>query len=106
MGVLPLVQKLKDPLAYTHSWYADDSSCGGKLRKIRDWFDRLVKFGPSYGYWAEPSKSIVIVKEEHVQSAKNVFPDLSIKIVLADRFLGGYIGNGEDTRRLLRSKIT
>ena len=65
-----------------------------------------MEYGPFYGYWAEPSKSIVIVKEEHVQSAKYVFADLNINIVLADCFLGGYIGNGEDTRRLLRSKIT
>ena len=74
--------------------------------KVRDRFKRLLEYGPFYGYWAEPSRSIIIVKEDHVPSGKNVFADLSINAVLADRFFGDYIGNGEDTRRLLRSKTT
>ena len=56
---------------------------------------QLLKVGPSYGYFAEPSKSIIVVKEEHFQEAQDVFADLEVEVVLAGRFLGSCIGNDE-----------
>ena len=32
--------------------------CAGKLQLIRNWFDLLLKLGPSYGYFPEPSMQV------------------------------------------------
>ncbi len=105
VGILPLISKLKDPSLHAQSWYADDSSCGGKLRRILNWFRQLLNLGPSYGYFAEPAKSVLIVKEEHLEEAALLFADLNVKVTLADRFLGGYVGKCDEVRQLIGAKV-
>ena len=39
-----------------------------------------------YGYFAEPSKSLLVVKEDLLNEAKNVFSDLNVEITLGGRF--------------------
>ena len=62
VGVQPLVTRLKDPEQHIENWYADDSSCVGYLRRVRAWLCSLLEIGPAYGYFAEPTKSVLIVK--------------------------------------------
>ena len=59
----------------------------------------LVEIGPSYAYFAEPSKSIIVVKKQHLQDAKAIFCDLEVEVVLASRFLGGCISDEADIRQ-------
>ena len=61
--------------------------------------------GPSYGYFAEPAKSILIVKEQNIEEATVMFADLEVDIVLASRFLGGCVGKEEGVRHCLRNKV-
>ena len=93
IGVYPLISLLKDPKHYKQNWYTDDSACAGLLLCIRKWLLQLLRVDPSYGYFAEPSKSIIVVKEEHFQEAQDVFADLEVEVVLVGRFLGNCIGN-------------
>ena len=51
-----LIQSLNKLSKWHQSWYADDSACAGKLQLVRNWFDLLLKIGPLYGYFPEPSK--------------------------------------------------
>ena len=88
----------------TQSLLADDSACSGFLRHIRNWFDRLLADGPSNGYFAEPAKSILVVKEETIEEARVLFAVLQIHIVLASRFLGACLGDEEGVRQFVRSK--
>ena len=62
IGVHPLISRLKDPAMHTQNWYADDSSYAGRFQAIRNWFLSRLETGPAYGYFAEPTKSVVIVK--------------------------------------------
>ena len=81
IGIQPLVSRLKDPDHHKQNWYADDSSCAGHLRNIKTWSLSLMKLGPAFGYFAEPSKSLVIVKSEHLEEAMTLFNEFRVKIV-------------------------
>ena len=93
IGVPPLISRLQNPELHKQNWYADDTACAAPLSHIREWVVWLLEIGPLYGYFAEPSKSIVVVKEQHLQDAKAFFCDLQVEVVLAGRFLGGCVGN-------------
>ena len=105
IGVYPLISLLKDPKHYKRNWYADDSAIAGSLLCIREWLLQLLRLGPTYGYFAEPSKSIIVVKEEHFQEAQDVFADLQVEVVLVGRFLGSCIGNDEGIRQSVQGKV-
>lgn len=108
VGILPLIRQLKCPPEQplrTQIWYADDSSCGGKLLKILQWFTQLMELGPAYGYFVEASKSVLVVKEAFIASAKELFGPYDVKIELANRFLGGCVGQDAGVRAYVGSKI-
>ena len=54
---------------------------------------QLLEICLSYGYFAEPSKSTIIVKEHHLQDAKDTFCDLQLEAVLANFLLAGSVGD-------------
>ena len=103
--VYPLISLLKDPKQYKQNWYADDSACAGSLLCIREWLLQLLRLGPTYGFFAEPSKSIIVVKEEHFQEAMGVFADLEVEVALVGRFLGSCIGKDEGIRQYVQGKV-
>ena len=74
IAILLLIQQLKNPTLHTQNLFVDDSACSGLLINIRRWFDRLLTEGPSYGYFAEPLKSTLVVKEEHMEKVREMLP--------------------------------
>jgi hypothetical protein len=54
-----------------------------------------VKFGPTYGYFPEPSKSYYICKAEDEDAAHVAFESYGLKINYSrgQRYLGGFIGS-------------
>ena len=59
---------------------------------IHLWLDKLIQLGPAYGYFAEPTKSVLVVAPQFEDVAKNCFKDLGITVSSGHRFLGGVIG--------------
>ena len=59
IGTLPLIRSLYDPGRWTQLWYADDASASGTLPGLRNWFDQLCSYGPTFGYYPEPTKSLL-----------------------------------------------
>ena len=59
---------------------------------------------PPLGYFPFPKKSWLITKPEHIERAKELFPDVNIT---ADghKYLGSFIGNEEATKNFVLSKI-
>ena len=53
-------------------WFADDASANGALNSLRSWWDGIVEVGPTYGYYANPSKTVLIVKKE-IDEAQALF---------------------------------
>ena len=62
--------------------------------------EKLIQLGPAYGYFAEPTKSVLVVAPQFEDVAKNCFKDLGITVSSGHRFLGGVIGTREYCRNL------
>ena len=90
---------------WTQNWFADDSACAAKLPLLHDWFKKVCQLGPSYGYYPEPKKTVVVVDENDVDAANASFHDLGIKVVRCHRFLGGFIGDEEHAKRFVDEKV-
>ena len=71
-ALTPLIQSLEDA-EFTQNWYADDSACVGTFSSLRMWFEKLCQLGPSYGYYPEPKKTVIVVDEKDEESANVCF---------------------------------
>uniref|UniRef100_A0A1X7SXQ2 Reverse transcriptase domain-containing protein n=1 Tax=Amphimedon queenslandica TaxID=400682 RepID=A0A1X7SXQ2_AMPQE len=106
VGTVPLIQTLKEFIStLTQIWYADDASVTGELSDIREWFDRLLLQGPKFGYYPEPHKSCLVVKESMVPQAQKLFGDLGIKITTSNRLLGSVIGDTMGCEAFVTKKV-
>ena len=76
VAILPLINRIKNGVKQI--WYADDAA-GGLLTDLREWWDQLCKLGPLFGYFVNPSKTWIIVKEDHLVDAKAAFQDTDIQ---------------------------
>ena len=74
--------------------FADDFTVAGKASEIRAYWDILQQQGPLFGYFPKPSKSYLIVKEQHYNKAVDVFMGSKVKVTSeGKRHLGALIGN-------------
>ena len=75
-------------------WFADDASASGWLRSLRVWWSNLCSIGPSYGYFPNAEKSWLVVHEDKLEEAQDVFADTEIQISTSGRReLGSPIGS-------------
>ena len=105
VGVLPLILKLRDFERWVQVWYADDANNCAKLSLLREWFDMLLAAGPAFGYFPQPSKSVLVVADCDVPEAKRLFDDLSIMICTSHRLLGGHVGSSSGKMDYVQSKV-
>jgi hypothetical protein len=85
-------------------FYADDGSAGGKLDPLLKWWRDLKLDGPLFGYYPEPTKTWLVVKPDHEERARELFPDIKITTD-GRRFLGSFIGTPEATNAFVGEKI-
>jgi len=105
VAVLPLVRSLEDSHQWIQNWYADNSSCIGKLSSVRQWFDRLLSDGPAYGYFPEPCKTVLIVEPSDMPEATDMFHDLGVRVVSGSWFLGGFVGEKSLAADFVSNKV-
>ena len=104
VSLVPLIRKLKDRNNVLQCWYADDSAAIAKLRKLKIWLKNLIEVGPAFGYFPEPSKSFLIVDKQYAEEGHHKFDNYLITIVEGKRFLGGFIGDGNEKDIYLKKK--
>ena len=98
LGILPLIHFLLEFISINYLSakevaFADDFTVAGKLTSIRDYWGKLTVPGPKYGYFPKASKSYLIVKEDKLGEARNVFNDSNVNIsIYGKRHLGAVIG--------------
>ena len=88
IAMVPLINKVKGDEC--QCWYANDTSAGGKLRS---WWDKVLQYGPEYGYFPNPEKSWLVVKE-HMEEAHNIFGTPGVQITNQGRqYIGAPTGS-------------
>ena len=88
-------------------WFADDSVCGGSLKGVQKWWDKLKEDGPKYGYFPKPSKTHIIVKDpEDLEEVHQLFGVEGIKITVeGQRHVGASIGSDNFKREYVSKKV-
>ena len=79
VAITPLIRSLEDQET-KQVWFADDATAGGCPTGLRKWWDLSVERGPAYGYYPNPAKTCLVVKEECTEMAKEVFQGTGISI--------------------------
>ena len=104
LATIPLIRRLNGLCKQV--WYADDSAAIGKIEQLRAWWDRLVKQGPAFGYFPNPSKTWIVTKQEYHKEVTEVFADYGINITPEGRpYLGAAIGSEAYINEYVSSKV-
>jgi hypothetical protein len=63
------------------------------LEENCNWWDKLTGEGQDFGYFANPSKSWLVVKEEKLVEARSIFEGSGISKTVEDHsYLGAAVG--------------
>ena len=105
LATIPLIRQLHN-VSTTQCWFADDAAAGARLLCLRQWWDRLVKVGPSFGYFPNAIKTHLVVKPDKANNAAEIFNNTNIQINCAGaRYLGGALGTDGFERQFLETKV-
>jgi hypothetical protein len=81
VALMPLASKMHDAIPKAlQPWYCNDAGTAGKAVPNARCLDFLMKFGPTYGYFPEPSKSYYICKAEDEDVAHAAFEGFGLEI--------------------------
>ena len=103
IGILPLIWKLDNA---KQIWFTDDAAAGGSVPQLKEWWDKLLELGPAYGYYPNPQKTWLIVKDENEEMAKEMFKYSGVNITTSGRkHLGAALGSEEFLKKFMEAKI-
>ena len=85
-------------------YYADDGGAAGTLTGLKRWWDEVQKDGPMFGYFPNPSKTWLVVKEAHLDRATEMFSDIKISVE-GRKYLGSFIGTEDGKTKFVDEKI-
>ena len=86
--------------------FADDFAGVGTLIQLKEWSNLIENFGPYIGYFPNPSKSVLIVKDAHLLKATEVFSKSEIQITSeGNKHLGACVGNNNFKREYVSKKV-
>ena len=88
LATVPLIQAIKT-MDTVQCWFADDAGVGGVLKRLREWWDLLIKLGPWFGYFPLAAKTFLLVKPAMYEEAVKVFRNTGVEITYTGRrYLG------------------
>ena len=95
VAVTPLIRRLGQACpSVVQSWYADDDSAADTLASLRHYWDTVKEVGPGYGYYPNPTKTVLVTKPEHFSTAQEIFQHTGVAIKSdGARYLGGALGS-------------
>ena len=87
-------------------WFADDATAVGSLSSVFDWWQHLSSIGPKFGYFPNASKTVLIVKPEHLVNAQSIFADTNIQVTArGQRHLGAALGSRSFAEEYVAQKV-
>lgn len=109
LGLIPLLSSVMssfDSHQIKQIAFADDLTGMGKLEHLKTWWDLIKKYGHYIGYEVNDQKSMLIVKDEYFNKAKELFSDSEIFITSdGNRHLGAVIGNHDCSEKYTNDKV-
>ena len=109
LGITPMMNILLMAIGNKHNkmvGFADDITAAGDIAALREWWDHLLEIGPCYGYFPQPTKSWLIVKNEKHAEAIDTFEGTEIQISIdGERHLGAVIGSADKKTAYITEKI-
>ena len=88
-------------------WYADEAAAVGRIDDLQVWWDKLNTLGPQYGYFPNPSKTLLVTKESLHATATRIFASIGMKVTSDGRpYLGAAIGSPNYISNYVESKVT
>ena len=106
IAITPLIHRLEDRVN-KQVWFADDATAGGDLARLRTWWDRISEIGPNYGYYPNPSKTWLIVKDSNLEEATTLFQGTGVSITAeGKRHLGAAIGTNSFVESYVKRKVS
>ena len=107
LAITPLIDQLSSRSPDVHQvWYADDTTSASTCRSLRTWWDDLSELGPMVGYNPNGSKTYLVVKEDHEESAVQLFADTDVHVTTnGKRHLGAALGSKTFTEEYVSAKV-
>ena len=106
LGVIPLIMRMSGIQSTRQVWYAHDSTTCGTIDRLLMWGHKLVDVGPTFGYFPNPSKTWLLVKEDLMDKANELFHDTGVFITSEDRpVLGSPVGTPDFISNWVKEKI-
>ena len=105
---MPLASKMHDAIPEAlQPWYCNDAGAAGKAVPNARCLDFFVKFGPTCGYFPEPSKLYYIYKAKDEEVARAAFEGFGLEINYSkgQRYLGGFIGSSRSKEKWLADLV-
>ena len=96
LGTNPLLKLLQSRVPeVSQVWLADDATGAGKLPRLREWWDLVIREGVKLGYHVNESKSWLILKDPNqMETARQIFHDSHINMTTSGkRHLGAALGS-------------
>ena len=107
LASIPLINNLKSLSCARQVWYADDAAAAGKIKELANWWSQIRQLGPSFGYFVNPAKTCLVVKEKHLQLAIDSFSSSGIQISCEGaRYLGAPLGTAEYIKQFISQKVS
>ena len=105
LATVPLINAVKT-IGTIQAWFADDAASGGRIQRLRQWWDTLLSKGPAFGYFPNAVKTVLLTKKERYNEAVAVFGDTGVKITTEGKiYLGGAFGSEEFTASSVEEKV-
>ena len=108
MATVPLQQILREKNPDVRQiWLADDASGGGKIVKLKDWWNTIIEDGEKFGYDVNAKKSWLILKNANqLEEAQDIFRGSDIKITVSGKcHLGAALGSAEFREEYAKEKV-
>ena len=104
IATIPLIEKLRQDTLQV--WYADDAAGAGKLSRLRAWWDKINELGPAFGYFPNATKSHILVKEDLLHEARDIFEGTNLQVITNGMgYLGGSIGSKQFAKDFIASRV-